>query len=74
MKTINTLAQVVGYLVVALWLMGAFTPLNFSLRLVGPDVPGVIAYSCEAGDSFWTRRKYLCSREEWASQQRPRED
>lgn len=69
MKFINMIAQAVGYTVIVMWLLGSTTPMDFQIRFasqaVGQDEN---IYSCDAGDTFWTRRKYLCGRDEWASQ------
>ncbi len=68
MKILGAFAQTIGYVFLVLWIVGAFTPIKFSVSVTGPDTPDITAFSCDAGDSFWTRRKYLCSREEWAAQ------
>ena len=68
MKIVNALAQTIGYSFIVLWIIGAFTPIKFSVSVTGPEAPSITAFSCDAGDSFWTRRKYLCSYEEWATQ------
>lgn len=64
MRVLNNLAQAVGYIVTLMCLIGAVTPMKFTLRLTGPDVHLATIYTCESGDSIATRKKYLCSREE----------
>lgn len=68
MKFLNNLAQGVGYCVMLMCLIGAVTPMKFTLRLTGPDVHLDTLYTCESGDSIATRKKYLCSREEMEAQ------
>ena len=68
MTFLNNLAQAVGYIVMLMCLIGAVTPMKFTLRLTGPDVHLATVYTCESGNSIATRKKYLCSREEMESQ------
>ena len=68
MTFLNNLAQGVGYCVMLMRLIGAVTPMKFTLRLTGPDVHLATLYTCESGDSIATRKKYLCSREEMEAQ------
>lgn len=68
MSFLNNLAQAVGYIVMCMALIGAVTPMKFTLRLTGPDVHFATLYTCESGDSIATRKKYLCSREELEAQ------
>lgn len=68
MTFLNNLAQGVGYVVMLMCLIGAVTPMKFTLRLTGPDVHLATLYTCESGDSVLTRKKYLCSREEMEAQ------
>ena len=64
MTFLNNLAQGVGYCVMLMRLIGAVTPMKFTLRLTSPDVHLATVYTCESGNSIATRKKYLCSREE----------
>ena len=68
MTFLSNLAHVVGYFVMLMCLIGAVTPMKFTLRLTGPDVHLATLYTCESGDSIATRKKYLCSREEMEAQ------
>ncbi len=69
MKFINILAQAVGYTVIVMWLLGVAAPVDFRISFTSQaEESGENIYSCDAGDSFWTRRKYLCNRAEWAAQ------
>jgi hypothetical protein len=68
MTFLNNLAQGVGYYVMLMCLIGAVTPMKFTLRLTDPDVHLATLYTCESGDSVLTRKKYLCSREEMEAQ------
>ena len=68
MTFLNNLAQGVGYCVMLMCLIGAVTPMKFTLRLTGPDVHLATVYTCESGNSIATRKKYLCSREEMEAQ------
>ena len=68
MTFLNNLAQGVGYCVMLMCLIGAVTPMKFTLRLTGPDVHLATVYTCESGDSIATRKKHLCSREEMEAQ------
>ncbi len=68
MTFLSNLAHVVGYFVMLMRLIGAVTPMKFTLRLTGPDVHLATLYTCESGDSIATRKKYLCSREEMEAQ------
>lgn len=69
MTFLNNFARGVGYYVMLMCLIGAVTPMKFTLRLTGPDVHLATLYTCESGDSIATRKKYLCSREEMEAQQ-----
>lgn len=64
MTFLNHIAQVVGYCVMLMCLIGVVTPMKFTLRLTGPDVHLATVYTCESGNSIATRKKHLCSREE----------
>lgn len=68
MTFLNNFARGVGYYVMLMCLIGAVTPMKFTLRLTDPDVHLVTLYTCESGDSVLTRKKYLCSREEMEAQ------
>lgn len=68
MKFMDCLAQGVGYVVMVMAVLGAFSDMKFTLRLTGPDVHQATLYTCESGDSVLTRKKYLCSREEMEAQ------
>ena len=68
MTFLNNFARGVGYYVMLMCLIGAVTPMKFTLRLTGPDVHLATLYTCESGDSIATRKKYLCSREEMEAQ------
>lgn len=68
MTFLNNIAKVVGYCVMLMCLIGAVTPMKFTLRLTGHDVHFATLYTCESGDSIATRKKYLCSREEMEAQ------
>lgn len=67
MKAANRLALIVGYVVIGLFMAGAFGMCDFQIRL--SREPKTISYTCEAGDSLFTRRKYVCGAREWADQQ-----
>ena len=68
MTFLNNLAKGVGYIVMFMCFLGAVTPLQFTMRLTGPDVHLATVYTCESGDSIANRKKYLCSREEMEAQ------
>ena len=68
MTFLNNLAQGVGYCVMLMRLIGAVTPMKFTLRPTGPDVHLATIYTCESGNSIATRKKHLCSREEMEAQ------
>lgn len=68
MTFLNNFARGVGYYVMLMCLIGAVTPMKFTLRLTDPDVHLATLYTCESGDSVLTRKKYLCSREEMKAQ------
>lgn len=70
MKFMDCLAQGVGYVVMVMAVFGALTDMKFTLRLTGPDVHLATLYTCESGDSVLTRKKYLCSQQEWEAKKK----
>lgn len=69
----NTLAMAVGYFVMALWLAGSLGVGDFYMRYGPANYDQTKHYTCESGDSFWTRKKYACDFREWVSQQAQKE-
>ena len=49
MTFLNNLAKGVGYVVMLMCLIGAVTPMKFTLRLTGPDVH--IVARCQHGET-----------------------
>lgn len=69
MRAMNGFAMVVGYGTVFLWLLGAFGAGDFSLRFGPAARTDGKTYTCHAGDSFWSRRKYACDFKEYAERE-----
>lgn len=72
-KTLNLLAMTVGYVVLAFWLAGSIGVGDFYMRYGQANHDQTKHYTCQSGDSFWTRKKYACDFREWVDQQAQKE-
>ena len=68
MRFANTVAAVIGYLIVCLWLLGLFGIHDTYIRFGPPAWSAEQKHTCETGRGL-SRRFYACTFREWVQQQ-----
>jgi len=69
MRYMNAMTMAVGYLVITLWLAASLGVGDFHMQYGPANSDQTKQHTCQSGDSFWTRKKYVCDFPEWEAQQ-----